>query len=94
MTESGHRSDLPLLHFPSGTLLGVIGGYAGCWVLRRYQFVELPKDVFLVNTIPVRMDPASFAIVAAISVAICVLAALAPARRAARLVPVEVLRYE
>jgi lipoprotein-releasing system permease protein len=78
----------------AGTILGNVLGVAGCWLLAKYQFIELPKDVFLVNTIPVRMDPFNFAVVGVMSVAICVLAALAPARRAARLVPVEVLRYE
>jgi len=36
----------------------------------------------------------NFLVVATVSTAICVLAALAPARRAASLVPVEVIRYE
>jgi lipoprotein-releasing system permease protein len=78
----------------AGTLLGNVLGVAGCWVLAHYQFVELPKDVFLVTTLPVRMDPVNFAVVAAVSVAICIFAALSPARRAASLVPVEVIRYE
>ena len=68
--------------------------FGGCWLLARYQFVELPKDVFLVTTLPVRVDPVNFVVVAAVSVAICVVAALSPARRAASLVPVEVIRYE
>jgi len=76
------------------TLLGNLLGVAGCWVLARYQFVELPKDVFLVTTLPVHLDPLNFLVVAVVSVAICVLAALSPARRAASLVPVEVIRYE
>jgi lipoprotein-releasing system permease protein len=78
----------------AGTLLGNLLGVAGCWILARYQFVELPKDVFLVTTLPVRVDPVNFLVVGAVSVAICVIAALAPARRAASLVPVEVIRYE
>ena len=78
----------------AGTLLGNLLGVAGCWILARYQFIELPKDVFLVTTLPVRMDAVNFLVVAAISVAICVIAALAPARQAASLVPVEVIRYE
>jgi lipoprotein-releasing system permease protein len=78
----------------AGTLLGNLLGVAGCWILARYQFVELPKDVFLVTTLPVRVDAVNFLVVATVSVAICVIAALSPARRAASLVPVEVIRYE
>ena len=78
----------------AGTVLGNLLGLAGCWVLSRYQFVELPKDVFLVTTLPVRVDPINFLVVAGVSIAICVVAALSPARRAASLVPVEVIRYE
>ena len=78
----------------AGTVLGNLLGLGGCWLLARYQFVELPKDVFLVTTLPVRVDPVNFVVVAAVSVAICVVAALSPARRAASLVPVEVIRYE
>jgi len=78
----------------AGTLLGNVLGLIGCWLLARYQFIELPKDVFLVTTLPVRVDPLNVAVVAGVSVAICVIAALSPARRAASLVPVEVIRYE
>lgn len=78
----------------AGTVLGNALGLAGCWLLARYQFVELPKDVFLVTTLPVRMEPLNFLVVGLVSVGICLLAALSPARRAASLVPVEVIRYE
>jgi lipoprotein-releasing system permease protein len=77
-----------------GTLLGNALGLAGCWLLARYQFVELPKDVFLVTTLPVRLDPMSVLVVSSVSIGICALAAVSPARRAAGLVPVEVIRYE
>ncbi len=78
----------------AGTILGNLLGLAGCWVLARYQFVDLPKDVFLLNTLPVRIDPVNFAVVALVSIGICLVAALSPAHRAASLVPVEVIRYE
>jgi lipoprotein-releasing system permease protein len=78
----------------AGTVIGNVLGLAGCWLLANYQFVELPKDVFLVTTLPVRMDPANFLVVALVSIGICAVAAISPARRAASLVPVEVIRYE
>ena len=77
-----------------GTLIGNVGGYLACWLLKRYQFVELPKDVFYVNTLPVKMYPEYFAAVTLASLAICLLATVYPARQAARLAPVDVIRYE
>ncbi|MFT4572164.1 MAG: lipoprotein-releasing system permease protein, partial [Candidatus Binatia bacterium] len=46
------------------------------------------------KTLPVRMIPANFALVAAASMIICFGACLFPAWKASRIVPVEVLRYE
>ena len=77
-----------------GTLLGNAAGYVACLLLKRYQFIELPKDVFYVNTVPVKMYPEYFIAVTAASLLICLLATVYPARQAARLAPVDVIRYE
>ncbi len=78
----------------AGTLIGTLLGWIGCWLLDRYEFIELPKDVFYVSTLPVKMYAENFFIVGVASVLICFLATIYPARQAARLAPVEVIRYE
>src|SRR5215813_4175156 len=77
-----------------GTLIGNLGGYGGCWLLQHYHFIELPKDVFFVSTVPVIVYPQYFVAVTVAALAICLLATLYPARQAARLVPVDIIRYE
>ena len=63
-------------------------------MLKHYQFIELPKDVFYVTTVPVKIYPQYFLAVTAASLLICLLATLYPARQASRLAPVDVIRYE
>lgn len=77
-----------------GTLLGVLLGYGLCLLIERYQFIELPKDVFLISTVPVRIYLSNFILVAAASLLVCLLASIYPARHAAKLDPVEIIRYE
>ena len=76
-----------------GTVVGSAAGLALCELLRTYGF-PLPKDVFYVTTVPVKIYPEYFALVVGVSLAICLLATLYPARQASRLVPVEAIRYE
>ena len=77
-----------------GTGLGALFGYLACLGLDRYKLIDLPEGVFYVATLPVRIVPANFLTVAAASVVICLAATLFPAWKAARVVPVDVLRYE
>jgi lipoprotein-releasing system permease protein len=77
-----------------GTLFGVLLGYVICLLIEKYHFIELPKDVFLISTVPVRIYFGNFVLVAIASFLICLLASLYPARHAAKLDPVEIIRYE
>jgi len=77
-----------------GTGLGVLFGYLACLGLDRYHFIDLPEGVFYVSTLPVRIVTSNFVVVAASSIVICLAACLFPAWKAARVVPVDVLRYE
>ena len=76
-----------------GTTLGLLLGLLVCTLIAQYQF-ELPKDVFLISTVPVRIYFSNFMIVTVASFVVCLLASIYPARQAAKLDPVEIIRYE
>jgi lipoprotein-releasing system permease protein len=77
-----------------GTVLGVVLGLAICLLIEQYHFIELPRDVFLISTVPVRIYLSNFVLVACASLLVCLLASIYPARQAAQLDPVEIIRYE
>lgn len=77
-----------------GTLVGVGGGLVLCWLLSRYHFIELPKAVYPINTLPVQVEPLMVAAVAGAAVLISLLATIYPAKVAGGLDPVSALRYE
>lgn len=76
-----------------GTTLGSCFGFGLCTLLARYQFVELPGDVYYLTTLPVRLELLDVVSIVGAALVICFLATLYPARQAARLDPVEAIRY-
>ena len=77
-----------------GTILGLIGGYVICALLAKYQFISLPKDVYYMSHLPVKMNVLDFLIVAFSAMAISLLATLYPSWQASKLDPAEAIRYE
>jgi lipoprotein-releasing system permease protein len=76
-----------------GTILGVILGLLVCALIANYPF-ELPDGVFLISRVPVRVYLGNVLVVACASFVVCLLASIYPARQAAKLDPVEIIRYE
>jgi lipoprotein-releasing system permease protein len=77
-----------------GTGLGILGGYTLCGLLKRYKFIELPKDVYHISNLPVKMEALDLAAIAFAAICISLIATLYPSRKAAGLDPAEALRYE
>jgi lipoprotein-releasing system permease protein len=77
-----------------GTTVGGIGGLVLCWVLDRYQLIHISMDVYQIAHVPFVVRPLDFTIVIISAVIICFLATLYPSRQAARLDPVQALRFE
>ena len=76
-----------------GTVLGVLLGLLVCAFIAQYEFA-LPEGMFLIATVPVRVYWSNFLLVAVASFIVCLLASIYPSRQAAKLDPVEIIRYE
>jgi lipoprotein-releasing system permease protein len=101
MTMGATRKTIRRVFALEGLIIGIVGtglgtalGAALCDLLRRYQFIRLPSDVYYISTLPVLLDPANILLVSGSSVLICFLATLYPSAQAARIDPAEAIRYE
>ncbi|HUI41506.1 MAG TPA: ABC transporter permease [Terriglobia bacterium] len=77
-----------------GTLLGLLLGYSASWVGNRYHLIHLQADVYSLAFVPFHPRPLDGLWIALAALLISFLATLYPSLGAARLKPVEILRYE
>jgi len=77
-----------------GTTIGVLGGFGLGYILNTYQIIKLPADVYYLSHLPVKMNLFDFITVSLSAITITFLATIYPAWQAAKLDPVEPLRYE
>jgi lipoprotein-releasing system permease protein len=78
-----------------GTLSGVTIGLLLCWALMTFDFIEIPPGVYPGgDRIPVLIDWGDVGLTTISSFVICFLVTIYPSTKAARLHPVDPLRYE
>jgi lipoprotein-releasing system permease protein len=77
-----------------GSLLGLILGYGTSWLGGHYKLVPLQADVYALASVPFHARPWDGVWIALAALSISFLATLYPSLSAARLDPVEILRYE
>ncbi len=77
-----------------GTALGLVLGIILCALLQRYEFIQLPRDIYLISTLPVKIEALDVAMIVGAALLISFLATLYPSWQASRLDPVEAIRYE
>jgi lipoprotein-releasing system permease protein len=78
----------------TGTLIGLCAGYLFAGIAGAYHLIPLDPQIYAVSYVP--FHPSSFdgVWIAVVAMAISIAATILPARAAARLLPVEILRYE
>lgn len=78
-----------------GILAGSFLGITICALLKKYQFIKLPADIYYLDRLPVSLElwpDVSTVIISAFCISL--LSTVYPAKKASRLNPVQALRYE
>jgi lipoprotein-releasing system permease protein len=93
------RGSIQRIFLMKGVFMGMVGITAGmvlglviCAVLKRYQFIRLPADVYYIDTLPVIIVPADLLTVALCAFLIVLASAVYPAHKAASLETLSALR--
>lgn len=77
-----------------GTFLGLFIGFVVCYLQITYQLFPLDPTVYIIPSIPVEIRWTDFLAVSGASMLLSTIASLYPAIRAAKLQPVEAIRWE
>ncbi|MGH9682609.1 MAG: ABC transporter permease [Candidatus Acidiferrales bacterium] len=78
----------------AGTAAGLAIGYSFAWVANRWRLIPLNPEVYAIPYVPFHANAYDAIWIAAAAIAVSVAATIFPARAAARVLPVEILRFE
>lgn len=78
----------------AGTAAGLAIGYSFAWVANRWRLIPLNPEVYAIPYVPFHANAYDAIWIAAAAIVVSVAATIFPARSAARILPVEILRFE
>ncbi len=78
----------------TGTLIGLAAGYTFAGIAGAYHLIPLDPQVYAVAYVPFHPSVLDGLWITVVAMCISIAATIVPARAAARLLPVEILRYE
>ncbi|HHD73075.1 MAG TPA: ABC transporter permease, partial [Epsilonproteobacteria bacterium] len=85
---------LGLIIGAGGIIAGTVMGLLGIWVLKSFDIISLPADVYGTSKLPVDLTLSDFGLIIAGTAIIILLSSLYPAKKAAETDPLSVLRNE
>ncbi len=103
------KNSITYIFFINGALIGLIGTFLGAFLgtLFAYNIDAIKRSlesltgstlfdpvIYFLTDLPAEVNPFTVFLVVIVSLLICFMAAIFPARKAAKLEPAEVLRYE
>ncbi len=100
-TLGATQKEIRMIFFKLGLAIGMTGitagtllGLLGIWVLKTFDIISIPADVYGTSRLPVDLTFSDFGMIIAGTVIIIILSSLYPARKAAQTDPLTVLRNE
>ena len=101
MAMGARRGQVRRIFIYQGLAVGVIGsviglslGYAAAWAANTWRLIPLNPSIYAISYVPFHTSARDAIWIAALALGVSVAATVYPAWSAARLQPVEILRYE
>jgi lipoprotein-releasing system permease protein len=77
-----------------GTFAGLVLGYLLAWVADRWELIPLNPEIYAIPYVPFHANGFDALWITAAALAISIAATVLPARSAAKILPVQILRFE